>query len=122
MAHVISDECVSCGACEAECPVGAISQGADHFEIDADACVDCGACAAQCPTGAISQGYTGCTGDKDNRQRDAAISASETGVSFCLQIYFYLPDTILLVSRNQYAMIQLSNINRTSCNSSDSFH
>ena len=56
MAHVISDECVSCGACEAECPVGAISQGADHFEIDADACVDCGACAAQCPTGAISQG------------------------------------------------------------------
>jgi ferredoxin len=30
MAHVISDECVSCGACEAECPVGAISQGADH--------------------------------------------------------------------------------------------
>ena len=29
MAHVISDECVSCGACEAECPVGAISQGAD---------------------------------------------------------------------------------------------
>ena len=48
MAHVISDECVSCGACEAECPVGAISQGADHYEIDADACVDCGACAAQC--------------------------------------------------------------------------
>ena len=46
MAHVISDECVSCGACEAECPVGAISQGADHYEIDADACVDCGACAA----------------------------------------------------------------------------
>ena len=53
MAHVISDECVSCGACEAECPVGAISQGADHYEIDKDACVDCGACAAQCPTGAI---------------------------------------------------------------------
>lgn len=54
MAHVISDECVSCGACEAECPVGAISQGSEHYEIDADACVDCGACAAQCPTGAIS--------------------------------------------------------------------
>lgn len=26
MAHVIGDECVSCGSCEAECPVGAISQ------------------------------------------------------------------------------------------------
>lgn len=41
MAHVISDECVSCGACESECPVGAISMGADHMQIDASACVDC---------------------------------------------------------------------------------
>lgn len=31
---------------------------------------------------------TGCTGDKDNRQKDAALSVSESGVSFCLWIYF----------------------------------
>ena len=42
MAHVISDECVSCGSCEGECPVGAISEGDGKYEIDADACVDCG--------------------------------------------------------------------------------
>lgn len=54
MAYVISDECVSCGACESECPVGAISQGEAHYVIDADSCLDCGACEAQCPTGAIS--------------------------------------------------------------------
>ena len=43
-----------CGSCEAECPVGAISEGDGKYEIDADACVDCGACEAACPTGAIS--------------------------------------------------------------------
>ena len=54
MAYVISDECVSCGTCEGECPQEAISQGDDHYVIDADACVDCGTCADACPTGAIS--------------------------------------------------------------------
>ena len=27
MAYVISDDCVACGTCESECPVGAISMG-----------------------------------------------------------------------------------------------
>ena len=31
----------------------AISEGAEHFEIDADACLDCGTCADACPTEAI---------------------------------------------------------------------
>lgn len=53
MAYVITDECVSCGACAAQCPVEAISEGAEHFEIDKDTCVECGACAAQCPVDAI---------------------------------------------------------------------
>ena len=49
MAYVISDECVSCGTCESECPAEAISQGDEHFVIDADACLDCGTCAEACP-------------------------------------------------------------------------
>lgn len=51
MAYVINDECISCGACESECPVTAISQGDDRYVIDADLCTDCGACAAVCPVG-----------------------------------------------------------------------
>lgn len=55
MAYVISDSCVSCGACEAQCPVGAISQGDSQYVIDPDTCIDCGSCAGACPTGAISE-------------------------------------------------------------------
>ena len=56
MAYVISDECVSCGSCAAECPVGANSEGDSKYEINPDECIDCGTCAATCPTGAISEG------------------------------------------------------------------
>ena len=52
MAYIISDECISCGACAAECPVEAISEGYAKYVIDADKCIDCGTCADTCPVGA----------------------------------------------------------------------
>ena len=52
MAYKISDACINCGACEAECPVDAISAGDDTYVIDADTCIDCGACANVCPVDA----------------------------------------------------------------------
>lgn len=55
MAYKISDECISCGTCASGCPVEAISEGAERYEIDADLCVDCGACASSCPVEAISE-------------------------------------------------------------------
>lgn len=45
MAFKITDDCISCGACAADCPVGAISEGDGKFVIDPDVCIDCGACA-----------------------------------------------------------------------------
>lgn len=56
MAFVINDNCVSCGACAGQCPVGAISEGDGKFEIDEAACISCGSCAGVCPTGSIEEG------------------------------------------------------------------
>ncbi len=52
MAFKITDDCISCGACAAECPVEAITEGDGKFEIDADKCIDCGNCADVCPVSA----------------------------------------------------------------------
>ena len=48
MAYIINDACISCGACEAECPVECISSGV----IDANTCIECGSCAGVCPVDA----------------------------------------------------------------------
>ncbi|MGN0535785.1 MAG: DUF362 domain-containing protein [Eubacterium sp.] len=55
MAYAISDDCISCGACAAECPVSAISEGDGKFVIDADTCIECGACESVCPVSAPAQ-------------------------------------------------------------------
>ena len=56
MAYKITDACISCGACEGACPVGAISEGDGAYVIDENACVSCGTCAGACPMGAIVEG------------------------------------------------------------------
>jgi len=53
MAYETTSDCISCGACQPECPVEAIAQVADVYVIDADLCTDCGACEAVCPVSAI---------------------------------------------------------------------
>ena len=41
MAYKITDECISCGACEAECENDAISEGETTYVIDPDKCTEC---------------------------------------------------------------------------------
>lgn len=55
MTHKISDECISCGACEPECPEEAIFEGEERFEIDPEKCTDCGTCIEFCAVEAISE-------------------------------------------------------------------
>ena len=58
MAYKITDDCISCGACEPECPNKAIKEGSTIYEIDPERCSECvGAhakqqCAEVCPVGA----------------------------------------------------------------------
>lgn len=59
MALVITEDCISCGACETECPVNAISPGDDKYEINPNTCVECVGhydspqCQSECPTECI---------------------------------------------------------------------
>jgi ferredoxin len=41
MAMTITEECISCGACEPGCPVEAISEGDTIYIVDATLCVEC---------------------------------------------------------------------------------
>jgi len=58
MAYKITDECISCGACEAECKNQAISEGERSYVIDPDKCTECVGyyevprCSEICPVGA----------------------------------------------------------------------
>lgn len=55
MATMITEECISCGACEDEYPNGAISLGEEAFVIDPQLCTECVGesaeqqCVAACP-------------------------------------------------------------------------
>ena len=53
MAHIITEACTNCAACEPVCPVEAIHEKGDKREIDPDTCTDCGACVDECPVDAI---------------------------------------------------------------------
>ncbi len=55
MALKISEDCISCGACESVCPNSAISQGDEFYQIDPNKCKECEGsydepqCASVCP-------------------------------------------------------------------------
>ena len=49
MAYYISDECIMCDLCVAECPENAISAGDPIYSINPELCNDCGDCADVCP-------------------------------------------------------------------------
>jgi len=67
MAYKITEECISCGACEPECANEAISEGEEIYVIDPDKCTECvGAhessrCVEVCPVDC-------CVADDDHKE------------------------------------------------------
>lgn len=67
MAYKITNDCISCGACEPECKNNAISEGENIYVIDPDKCTECVGnhespkCAEVCPIDA-------CVSDPDHEE------------------------------------------------------
>jgi len=67
VAYKITDDCISCGACEAECKNQAISEGDTTYIIDPGKCTECAGyfesskCAEVCPVDA-------CVPDPDHEE------------------------------------------------------
>ena len=67
MAYIITEDCISCGACEPECVNSAISEGETIYVIDPDKCTECVGnfespkCAEVCPVDS-------CVPDPDHKE------------------------------------------------------
>ena len=67
MAFKITEDCISCGACEPVCPNTAICEGESVFVVDPGKCTECVGffdeqqCASVCPTDA-------CVPDPEHRE------------------------------------------------------
>jgi ferredoxin len=74
MAYKITEDCISCGACEPECPNKAISEGDPIYTINPDRCTECvgshasSKCAEVCPVDS-------CVPDEKHKEsRDALLA------------------------------------------------
>lgn len=74
MASKITEECISCGACEGECPTEAISMGDEIYVVDPNLCTECVGfdatrkCAETCPVQC-------CVLDPENHESEEALFA-----------------------------------------------
>ncbi len=84
VAEILTDQCIACQICIAECPVGAIELSpAGVARVDPEICVGCGKCSDVCPVEAVAF-------DRKKRRKirkapKAEAPASENIVAVCIE-------------------------------------
>ncbi len=72
VAEVLSDHCIGCQICIAECPAGAIRMSPEGTAVvDPEICIGCGKCSLVCPVGAVRF-------ERKKRQKEAPPSGVPT--------------------------------------------
>ena len=86
MAYKITDDCICCGACEAECRNNAISEGESTYIIDPNKCTECVGyhdsprCAKVCPMDACIPDPSHVESKKQLLEKWQSLHPSETPV------------------------------------------
>jgi ferredoxin len=84
MSYKINEECISCGACETECPNEAITEGETIYVIATDKCTECvgsfdtSRCADVCPVDACIQDEDKAESHDDLMERWKKLHPGET--------------------------------------------
>lgn len=105
--YQINQNCVACGNCIAECPVGAIKEG-DHYSIDTELCTDCGACTSECAADAIERGSesanTGQAEELEEFQDTGVFPPSKGDLVTLYPAGFGFVNSAVDIGNNQYAV------------------